>query len=173
MIKVYFVLGLYYHHNPLTMSGPVVSTKQSLEKILRLWPGLSPQVRSMLPGVLKYLAGAIILVNFRGWPFAWHGQSYLVHILRCLRIHSSRIARIYLLAWAVRLRFLFRRITLLLKPRATRKKLEAEWLEKLSPVGANPLTWKTSFTTWCGPDDSDFNMHMSNSSYPKVHMPPH
>ena len=73
-----------------------------------------------------------------------------------------------MLAWAVRLRYLFRRCTLLLKPRATRKKLEAEWLEKLSPVGANPLTWTTSYTTWCGPDDSDFNMHMSNSSYPKV-----
>ncbi|KAJ3724200.1 hypothetical protein DFJ43DRAFT_635279 [Lentinula guzmanii] len=42
------------------------------------------------------------------------------------------------------------------------------WLESVTPVGAHPFEWEGSYATWVGFDDSDFNMHMSNSSYPKV-----
>ncbi|KAJ3815058.1 hypothetical protein F5876DRAFT_72317 [Lentinula aff. lateritia] len=42
------------------------------------------------------------------------------------------------------------------------------WLESVTPVGAHPFEWEGRYDTWVGPDDSDFNMHMSNSSYPKV-----
>ncbi|KAJ3904850.1 hypothetical protein F5879DRAFT_39383 [Lentinula edodes] len=42
------------------------------------------------------------------------------------------------------------------------------WLESVTPVGAHPFEWEGRYDTWVGPDDSDFNMHMSNSSYPKI-----
>ncbi|KAJ4494547.1 hypothetical protein C8J55DRAFT_98666 [Lentinula edodes] len=42
------------------------------------------------------------------------------------------------------------------------------WLGSVTPVGAHPFEWEGRYDTWVGPDDSDFNMHMSNSSYPKI-----
>ncbi|KAJ3729497.1 hypothetical protein C8R42DRAFT_167126 [Lentinula raphanica] len=42
------------------------------------------------------------------------------------------------------------------------------WLESVTPVGVHPFEWEGKYVTWAGFDDSDFNMHMSNSSYPKV-----
>ena len=89
---------------------------------------------------------------------------------------------------SIRIRFLFYRLTLLGKSRETRKELERAWLDRLTPVGSgvdspdfmssreclsDPLTsepWGcgTVIKKFVGPDESDYNMHLSNSSYPKV-----
>ncbi|CAL1697551.1 unnamed protein product [Somion occarium] len=125
------------------MSSNLVSRLPLDQLLARLRPLLL-----VMPGLLKVFAAGVVLINIRGWPFAWH-------------------FRIYLLAWSVRLRFLFVRIGLLLKSKEARRKAEDEWLEHLSPVGSNPFEWRRSFKTWAGPDDSDFNLHLSNSSYAK------
>ncbi|TBU24028.1 hypothetical protein BD311DRAFT_672706 [Dichomitus squalens] len=100
------------------------------------------------PRVVKYFVLLLFLVNVRSWPFAWHfyvwrpvfqlrGRYYL-HTLR----HSLSPARI-------------------------RQQKKLEWLENLSPVGRNPFDLTVTYHTWAGPDDCDFNLHLSNSSYPK------
>lgn len=99
--------------------------------------------------------------------------------------------KIFRHVWSIRIRFLFYRLTLLGKSRETRRGLESAWLDKLVPIGSgvdspdflslylrkdasNPLTldpWGcgTVIKKFAGPDESDYNLHLSNSSYPKVY----
>ncbi|KIK62204.1 hypothetical protein GYMLUDRAFT_164977 [Collybiopsis luxurians FD-317 M1] len=43
-----------------------------------------------------------------------------------------------------------------------------KWLEGIMPVGAHPFEFQTLYKTSVTLDESNFNIHMSNSSYPKV-----
>ena len=45
-------------------------------------------------------------------------------------------------------------------------------LMALAPIGVDPFTSETVFTTRATPDACDFNMHLSNSSYAMVRAPP-
>ena len=73
------------------------------------------------------------------------------------------------------------------KSKETKKKLEGAWLDRLVPMGSgansptscleknvpDPLTLEpwgcgTVLKKFAGPDESDYNLHLSNSSYPKV-----
>ncbi|KAI0077165.1 hypothetical protein K474DRAFT_1596562 [Panus rudis PR-1116 ss-1] len=110
--------------------------------------GLTTLVR--VPGAVKWVVAALFLLNVRSWPGVWH-------------------YRIYVLAWTIRIRFALVKLGLLLRlhPRPRRKALEDKWFEDLSPIGQNPLTWVKAYKSWAGPDDSDFNLHLSNSSYAK------
>jgi acyl-CoA thioesterase FadM len=51
---------------------------------------------------------------------------------------------------------------------AVRDAAACEFLDGLSPVGQNPLDLTIVTKAWAGPDDCDYNRHLSNSSYPKV-----
>ncbi|KAJ8509241.1 hypothetical protein ONZ45_g8576 [Pleurotus djamor] len=52
--------------------------------------------------------------------------------------------------------------------RSLKETLDAKWWEAVAPVGANPLEAMVKYTTWVSIDDSDFNLHLSNSSYAKA-----
>jgi len=43
-----------------------------------------------------------------------------------------------------------------------------EYKESLVPLGENPLDVAIIYDGWASPDDCDYNMHLSNSSYPKT-----
>jgi len=47
-------------------------------------------------------------------------------------------------------------------------KMEDQWLDSISPVGAHPFSIIVPYKTWASLDDSDFNGHLSNSSYAKI-----
>ena len=77
------------------------------------------------------------------------------------------------------------RLLLSFKSKAQRVKAADDWLDSLHPVGKNPfevqasyrsyasayllcLPLRTLLTILLGLDESDYNMHLSNSSYAKV-----
>ncbi|KAL4244040.1 THEM6/lcsJ thioesterase [Abortiporus biennis] len=105
-------------------------------------------VGKALPSVFKYMFVALFLVNYRSWPLVWHFK-----VLKCVLDLQAR----YLL---LRVRCLFM---------SKKAKLEAreKWFDSLTPVGKNPFECCTTYSTWAGPDDCDFQMHLSNSCYAK------
>ena len=48
------------------------------------------------------------------------------------------------------------------------KKRKDQWLDSISPIGKSPFELSSVYNTWAGPDESDYNMHLSNSSYAKI-----
>lgn len=47
-------------------------------------------------------------------------------------------------------------------------KTKDAWLDSLCPIGRSPFELKETYQTWASPDESDYNIHLSNSSYAKV-----
>lgn len=45
-----------------------------------------------------------------------------------------------------------------------------KWLDLRQPIGRNPFTYPVCapYKSWASPDESDYNMHLSNSSYAKT-----
>ncbi|GAW00093.1 hypothetical protein LENED_001586 [Lentinula edodes] len=93
----------------------------------------------------------LLILNARSLPLTW-----TFRVLWCVIKVRTR----YGVAWAYKE---------FLKDLHHLRLCEMEtWLESVTPVGAHPFEWEGRYDTWVGPDDSDFNMHMSNSSYPKI-----
>ncbi|KIK53890.1 hypothetical protein GYMLUDRAFT_232610 [Collybiopsis luxurians FD-317 M1] len=123
-----------------------------LTRVLRL----SSRISQLL---FKVLLFAIFLLNIRAIPGGWHW-------------------RLFWPVTKVRIQYLFQRtrssFALTLAGKTGRKKLDAlnlkmeKWLEGITPVGAHPFEFRTLYKTSVTLDESDFNIHMSNSSYPKV-----
>ncbi|EIW57705.1 uncharacterized protein TRAVEDRAFT_29707 [Trametes versicolor FP-101664 SS1] len=109
---------------------------------------LTTRTIQIVPSVAKYLVILLFLVQIRSWPFTWHW-------------------RVWSPVFALRGRFLLHKCSNLLRSPATRKVKNLEWLEEFSPIGANPFEKQFTYKMWAGPDDCDFNLHLSNSSYPK------
>ncbi|KAF9645069.1 hypothetical protein BDM02DRAFT_3120809 [Thelephora ganbajun] len=93
--------------------------------------------------------GILVLTNINSFPFTWH-------------------YKIFRHVWSIKIRLLFYKLTLLGKSRETRKRLESAWLDRLIPIGSDPWGCGTVVKKFAGPDESDYNLHLSNSSYPKV-----
>ncbi|KAJ3780577.1 hypothetical protein GGU10DRAFT_321545 [Lentinula aff. detonsa] len=108
---------------------------------------------SLIPSFISFLPHlfvSLLILNSRSLPFTW-----TFRVLWCVIKVRTR----YSVAWA--------RVQLDSIHRLRIREMEF-WLESVTPVGAHPFEWEGSYATWVGFDDSDFNMHMSNSSYPKV-----
>ncbi|KAF7795847.1 hypothetical protein EIP86_007014 [Pleurotus ostreatoroseus] len=101
---------------------------------------------------LKLVVFALFLVNARSWPLLWHWR-VLVRPILDIRLPYYR----FLLSTA----FL---------PAHVRVQKKAEWLARLCPVGEDPIAFEVREPAWAGPDDCDFNWHLSNSCYPKVRL---
>nr|GAT42458.1 predicted protein [Mycena chlorophos] len=99
--------------------------------------------------LVKWAAIAVGLLNICSWPFVWTIRVFLP------------VLKYLVEDWAFRLSLLFYS-----RERAT--KLKAARTTRLSRVGKNPLDSMTKYRTWAGPDDCDYNWHMSNSVYPKI-----
>ncbi|KAI0833654.1 hypothetical protein BC628DRAFT_1406623 [Trametes gibbosa] len=101
-----------------------------------------------IPRLAKYFVLFLFLVQIRSWPLAWH-------------------YRIWHPIFGLRGRFLVQRLANLLRSSSERRKKNLEYLEGFSNIGVNPFEKEISYKIWAGPDDCDFNLHLSNSSYPK------
>ncbi|EKM52920.1 uncharacterized protein PHACADRAFT_261613 [Phanerochaete carnosa HHB-10118-sp] len=101
------------------------------------------------PSILKFFVGLLFLFNIRSWPLVWH-YNVLIRPVYELRFRW----------WAVWWRNVF----------ASKKRMLQvmdKFLKDLCPVGEDPLSYTVTVKQWAGPDDCDFNWHLSNSSYPK------
>ncbi|KAJ7023262.1 hypothetical protein C8F04DRAFT_1401809 [Mycena alexandri] len=103
----------------------------------------------VVPTAAKYFALVVLLLNVRSLPLVWH-----------IRVWSS----------VVRLRLALRwhRITHAFLPAARRNAALQSWYEDHLPVGSHPFRSSWTWSSWVSVDDGDFNLHMSNSSYPKA-----
>jgi len=100
------------------------------------------------PGFFKYFVIALFLLNVRSWPIMWH-------------------FKVWRPVFSIRLRFMALRLRSLFLSKEAKLEVRQKWLEKLSPVGSNPFEKVTTYRTWAGLDDCDFNLHLSNSCYAK------
>lgn len=127
------------------MLAPLLSGGRSVEMVLAI---LRP-IFQAVPSILKWSAALLFLVNIRSWPLVWH-------------------FKIWRPIWRYQFRFLLFRMSLALKKSKREKELALDkWFASLSPVGKNPFDMVSKYRTWAGPDDCDFNMHLSNSCYAK------
>ncbi|PPR04891.1 hypothetical protein CVT26_012712 [Gymnopilus dilepis] len=97
----------------------------------------------------KWLLIVLFLLNIRSWPLVWH-----------FRIFRP----------AIRLRLYHKWLNFigLFRSKAFRLRVEDQWLDSIAPVGAHPFNMFVPYRTWASFDDSDFNGHLSNSSYAKI-----
>ncbi|KAG2153265.1 hypothetical protein DEU56DRAFT_475486 [Suillus clintonianus] len=106
--------------------------------------------RQSILSATKKIFLILLMVNCRSLPFAWHIRIFLPF----LRLHLQY----YLLG----LRNMF-------KPKKVRAKILDDWSEALCPIGTNPFELVTVQHGWATVDETDYNGHLSNSSYAKAH----
>ncbi|KAF9481058.1 hypothetical protein BDN70DRAFT_876793 [Pholiota conissans] len=106
-------------------------------------------ILSLLPKVGKAAVCVLFLLNIRSWPLVWHFRIFRPAILMRARHHLVMLSAMF-------------------KSPKQRDIVEDRWLDSISPIGSNPFTKVVSFKTWASFDDSDFNGHLSNSSYAKT-----
>ncbi|KAF9064025.1 hypothetical protein BDP27DRAFT_1231108 [Rhodocollybia butyracea] len=140
----------------LLSSSAFISATKAL-RILRTQLPRSSRISQSFQLVLKALLFVIFILNLRAIPGGWHW-------------------RVFWPVTKIRLQYLVARTqsSLALIGRTGKAKKEGmeirmeKWLTSITPVGAHPFELQTRYKTWVSLDESDFNMHMSNSSYPKV-----
>ncbi|KAJ3769322.1 hypothetical protein FB446DRAFT_748488 [Lentinula raphanica] len=139
----------------LSLPG-ILSSAQS-SNVIRNWLPRITRISNSLRFIFKALLFSILLLNVRAIPGGWHW-------------------RIFWPVTKVRLQYLVARTQSLWALAGTSGKQRKEgmemrmekWLESITPVGSHPFEFETRYKSWVTLDESDFNLHMSNSSYPKV-----
>ncbi|KAJ7692548.1 hypothetical protein B0H17DRAFT_982075, partial [Mycena rosella] len=112
--------------------------------------GLSRALR-LLPSAAKYLGILLLLINARSFPLGWH---YRV---------LYPVAEFLVALQLAKLRLLFS-----FSGRVEKKAALEAWYEARMPVGFHPLREVWTYKSWASPDDCDFLLHLSNSSYGKA-----
>lgn len=106
---------------------------------------------------------------------------YIILVLLALKFVLVRVFRPL---FTLRFRYCVLCLRFLFKSRREKDNAVEKWFENMAPVGVNPFEAVTTYKTWAsestaaargkadgfpkGIDDSDFNGHLSNSSYAKV-----
>ncbi|KAJ7247063.1 hypothetical protein C8J57DRAFT_1190237 [Mycena rebaudengoi] len=105
----------------------------------------------LVPTTGKYLAFLLLLLNAGSLPGAWHLNLRVIFRVISL-VLDRRLLQLRSLFWS----------------EADKQKALAAWHEARLPIGEHPFRRSSSYKSWVGFDDADFNMHMSNSSYAKA-----
>ncbi|KZP28434.1 hypothetical protein FIBSPDRAFT_1039559 [Athelia psychrophila] len=135
---------------PVNTQAALVALR-GLPLILRL--SGSPKLKmllTILPAVFKYASLLLLLLNIRSVPLAWH-------------------ARVFRPLVALQWRYYWLRLRIIFKSRKQKELAVGQWFEELLPVGLSPFDSLLSYKTRATLDDSDFNGHLSNSSYAKTY----
>ncbi|KAJ3974585.1 hypothetical protein EV361DRAFT_893864 [Lentinula raphanica] len=112
----------------------------------------SLKASSVLRILFKYLICAIVLANARGLPATWHWRVFWPIIKYNLLFLAFRVPNFF---------------ATVLNPGERARRI-AGYIDRTSPVGVHPFDFKIVYRSRVSVDESDFNMHMSNSSYPKI-----
>ncbi|KAF9012867.1 hypothetical protein BDZ89DRAFT_995540 [Hymenopellis radicata] len=98
---------------------------------------------------MKYVLGFLLLINIRSFPLVWHFRVLPEFIAFKLRKRLFGLTQKY-------------------------KSIEAQWAasqawwDRASPIGEKPFEAVLRYDCFATIDDSDFNLHLSNSSYAKA-----
>jgi len=103
---------------------------------------------SLFPGLAKSIALLLVILNVRSLPLVWH-----------LKVFWP-ITKLWWLSRRARIRTHF--------SSRLSKNDAPKICNDLVPIGQNPLDHISVTKSWAGPDDCDYNWHLSNSSYSKV-----
>ncbi|KAK0495703.1 hypothetical protein EDD18DRAFT_1170424, partial [Armillaria luteobubalina] len=98
---------------------------------------------------LKYFLAILLLLNIRSFPLAWH----------------FRVLAPY---YNLRMWHRLHRLSIIHKNKAGKKIASQAWWDSISPIGQNPFVMTMNYYNWASLDDSDFNLHLSNSCYAKT-----
>ncbi|KAG7091242.1 hypothetical protein E1B28_010293 [Marasmius oreades] len=128
------------------MSPTLVKLKHLLA-LLELLPSYTPHLK--LGAIAKIILTTLLVLNIRAFPFVWH----------------FRVFRPVYYVWAEL--YLIRLKTVFKSPSQKRLAID-KWMEQRSPIGMSPFEFRGTFRSWASIDESDYNFHLSNSSYAKV-----
>ncbi|KAF8183212.1 hypothetical protein K438DRAFT_1599940 [Mycena galopus ATCC 62051] len=103
----------------------------------------------LAPTATKYAAIALLILNAGSFPLVWH-------------------ARVMSVVFELRAAQLWHRITHFYLGKEKKRQALTAWYEAHLPIGEHPFRAEWSYDRRVGFDDSDFNLHMSNSSYAKA-----
>ncbi|TFK45234.1 hypothetical protein OE88DRAFT_1729805 [Heliocybe sulcata] len=108
-------------------------------------------LRALVPSTVKGVFWILLLLNIRSFPLSWH-----------FRVFSP--------VFALRGRYLWTWLKLFLSFKSKKERVAGidDWYAQLTPIGEDPFRMETRYKAWAGPDDCDYNLHLSNSCYPKV-----
>ncbi|KLO12162.1 hypothetical protein SCHPADRAFT_875833 [Schizopora paradoxa] len=107
-----------------------------------VWGDSSKSILPFIPRPIRYLVVLLLIVNARSFPFTWHYRMF------------SPVAFLRLNWWIVRLS----------------GQSKEKWLDSRQPIGRSPFSPNICkpYKSWASPDESDYNIHLSNSSYAKT-----
>lgn len=175
---------------------PWIARPRSLTELLARLQALlerSPQIKPL--SVLKYAVYIMFLLNIGSLPLLWHCESaaFCSPPLRqtCDSCGSTTfVGRVYWYIFKLRAQYWGVCFRLLFVSEKKRTREINEWLDDLSPVGANPMEVVSVFRRWASTyfrsskfistpahaihvflalDDNDFfGLHLSNSCYAKA-----
>lgn len=112
---------------------------------------IGQQILRTMPTVFKYIVYLLLALNIKSFPLVWHYRVF------------RPVFKFHLQHTYVKLMNL-----VTFKSKAASRRREAEWFESLIPLGANPFELMGTFKSRASIDESDFNWHLSNSSYAKT-----
>ncbi|KAJ7846601.1 hypothetical protein B0H14DRAFT_2357500 [Mycena olivaceomarginata] len=110
---------------------------------------LLQQTLRLAPTTTKYTAILLLLLNAGSFPLVWHA-----------RVFSSFLEQ--------RLALLWHHITHFYLPKEKKRLALMAWYEAHLPIGVHPFRAEWAYTRRVGFEETDFNLHMSNSSYAKA-----
>lgn len=120
----------------------------------------SKSILPFIPRPIRYLLVLLLVVNARSFPFAWHCEFPYVWVI-FMPINLVQSDRMF--SPVAYLRFKWWTVKLLGQSRD-------KWLDSRQKIGRNPFSPNicTPYKSWASPDESDYNIHLSNSSYAKT-----
>ncbi|KAF7337355.1 Peptidase A1 domain-containing protein [Mycena sanguinolenta] len=101
------------------------------------------------PRAAKYTTILLLILNAGSFPLVWHARVW------------SRVFELYFALY-------WHKITHFYLGKEQKRAALRAWYESLIPIGLHPFRAEWKYDWRVGFDDSDFNLHMSNSSYAKA-----
>ncbi|KXN85929.1 Protein THEM6 [Leucoagaricus sp. SymC.cos] len=126
--------------------------ERALGELVASKPAVFNAVKAVLrrlPAAAKWLVVLLFLLNAKSWPLMWH-------------------YRVFRPVFIIRGEYYFLLLRTLFDSKKTRDKKIDEWLDSAIPIGEVPFDKVAVYKARATLDDSDFNGHLSNSSYAKT-----
>ncbi|KAJ6473439.1 hypothetical protein C8R47DRAFT_1076728 [Mycena vitilis] len=110
---------------------------------------VAQQALHLAPTAAKYFAILLLVLNVGSFPLVWHFRVW------------SRV-------FELRSALLWHHVTHFYLGKEKKRLALQAWYESYLPIGVHPFRAMWKYQRFVGLDDSDFNLHMSNSSYAKA-----